>query len=184
MKETTLDENQSIYMNTINESANILMELINNILDISKIEAGQFELSIGEIDVFDLANHVIDLFRCQGSSRRSFHCRLDLDSDIPPVLLADSLRLKQVLVNLCGNAIKFTTRRLCSVWRLINCLRSMNIVSDLNFQLKTLVLVSRRRISIRYFVRLFRRIIPFPVNLEALDWVYCLFQKTAFGHDG
>lgn len=54
-------------MSTINESANTLMEIINDILDFSKIESGKLELNIEEIDIFEITNQVVDLFKNQAT---------------------------------------------------------------------------------------------------------------------
>ena len=106
---TELGNIQKSYMNTINQSANSLMEVINNILDFSKIEAGKIELSIEKYNVFDIANQVIDLVRYE-SRRNQIDLILNIDKDIPKFIWVDYIRLKQVLINLLSNASKFTEK--------------------------------------------------------------------------
>ena len=104
---TNLDENQKEYMNTVNESATILIELINDILDFSKIESGKLELNIEEINLFELSLHVIDIFKYHADLNK-IDLILNIEDNVPNFVFADSIRLKQILVNLIGNALKFT----------------------------------------------------------------------------
>ena len=104
---TKLDENQKEFMNTINESATILIEIINNILDFSKIESGKLELNIEEINLHELTHHVIDIFKYH-AELNNIELILNIENDVPNFVFADSIRLKQILVNLIGNALKFT----------------------------------------------------------------------------
>jgi PAS domain S-box-containing protein len=108
LTKTDLDVNQSEYINIVNESAVILMEIVNDVLDFSKIESGKLELNIEEVDVFALANQVISLFKCQ-ANLKDIDLILNIDDAVPQFIYADSLRLKQIIVNLIGNALKFTT---------------------------------------------------------------------------
>jgi PAS domain S-box-containing protein len=108
LMESNLNKSQLEYMNAVNKSANSLMEIINDILDFSKIEAGKLELNIEEIDLFDLINQIIDLFKHQANQKK-IELILDIDKNVPQYIMADSVRLKQILVNLLGNAIKFTS---------------------------------------------------------------------------
>ncbi|MFV5695221.1 ATP-binding protein [Flavobacterium sp. LB3P122] len=107
LMKSNLDKNQLEYMNTVNESATILAEIVNNILDFSKIESGKLELNIEELNVFELARQVIDLFKYQ-ASLKNIDIVLNIDENVPNYVFGDSIRLKQILVNLIGNALKFT----------------------------------------------------------------------------
>jgi len=102
-----LNEDQSEYMSTINESANSLIHIVNEVLDFSKIEAGKLELEISQTNLFELSNQVIDLFKYQ-TKMKKIDLVLNLDPNVPKFVQADAIRLKQVLVNLLGNALKFT----------------------------------------------------------------------------
>ncbi|MFV5691948.1 ATP-binding protein [Flavobacterium sp. LT1R49] len=107
LMKSNLDKNQLEYMNTVNESATILAEIVNNILDFSKIESGKLELNIEELNLFELARQVVDLFKYQ-ASLKNIELVLNIDKNVPHYVFGDSIRLKQILVNLIGNALKFT----------------------------------------------------------------------------
>lgn len=102
-----LDKSQKKYMSTINESANILIHIVNEVLDFSKIEAGKLELEISKTDLFQLSNQVIDLFKYQ-TIKKKIDLVVNIDANVPQFIQADVTRLKQVLVNLISNAVKFT----------------------------------------------------------------------------
>lgn len=106
MKSNLIDDKLE-YMSTVNESANILMQIVNDVLDFSKIESGKMELDIEEINLFELTNHVIDLFKYQAIQKK-IKLSLNIDNNVPQYILADSIKLKQILVNLLGNSLKFT----------------------------------------------------------------------------
>jgi len=107
LTETDLNKNQLEFVNTINESALTLMELVNDILDFSKIEAGKLELSMEEIDLYELSSQIMTLFKFQ-ASQKHIDLKLNIDDNVTEFIYTDSLRLKQILVNLIGNAVKFT----------------------------------------------------------------------------
>jgi signal transduction histidine kinase len=104
---TSLDENQKVYMNNINHSANLLLEIINDILDFSKIESGKFELFFEPVNIRTLAQQVVDLFKSHAMNK-NIELNLIIDPNVPEWIVADIVRLKQILVNLIGNAVKFT----------------------------------------------------------------------------
>lgn len=108
LMKSDLKENQLEYMSTVNESASLLMHIVNDVLDFSKIESGKFELNVDKINLFKLANQVVDLFEYQVNQKK-LDLVFSIDEKVPQYLLADSLRLKQVLVNLLSNAVKFTS---------------------------------------------------------------------------
>ena len=104
---TDLDDSQFKYMSTINESANSLIHIVNEVLDFSKIEAGKFELEIVKTDLLELLNQVVDLFKYQ-TMQKKIDLILNLDKDVTQFIMGDAGRLKQILVNLLSNAVKFT----------------------------------------------------------------------------
>ena len=108
LMKSDLKKNQAEYMTTVNESATSLMEIVNDVLDFSKIESGKLELDIEEVNLFKLTNQVIDLFKFQANHKK-IDLKLDIGKSVPQYILADSVRLKQILVNLLSNAIKFTS---------------------------------------------------------------------------
>jgi PAS domain S-box-containing protein len=104
-----LGDIQKKYMNTINQSANSLMEVINNILDFSKIEAGKIDLAIEKHNVNEIANQVIDLVKYE-SNQKNIDLKLNIEKSVPKYIWVDYIRLKQVLINLLSNAVKFTEK--------------------------------------------------------------------------
>ena len=104
---TELTDEQKQYVEFIEADANHLVSVINDVLDISKIEAGKIDL---EQTPFSLHNCISDLTRPQESRihAKGLSLQTDIDSNIPEILTGDPLRLKQVLRNLLGNAVKFT----------------------------------------------------------------------------
>jgi PAS domain S-box-containing protein len=104
---TKFDKDQLEYLATVNESANTLMEIINNILDFSKIESGKLELISEEIDVYELSNQIINLFKYEANHKK-IDLLLHIEQGVPQFIRGDSFRLKQILVNLLSNAMKFT----------------------------------------------------------------------------
>lgn len=105
--ETALTEDQSELAKTIQRSADSLMEIINDILDFSKAEAGKLVLEDGEFSLRTLFEEVGELFGPLAEAKNlSLLCFAD--PDIPHVLVGDGAKLKQVLSNLIGNALKFT----------------------------------------------------------------------------
>jgi signal transduction histidine kinase len=106
---TTLDDKQRRYMETLHKSGMALLQVINDILDISKIEAGKLNLEAIAFDVRRLVNDVMELFSGPAEAKG-----LKLIAVLPEMLLpeyeGDPVRIRQILTNLIGNAIKFTTR--------------------------------------------------------------------------
>ncbi|MEI6714508.1 MAG: PAS domain S-box protein [Verrucomicrobiota bacterium] len=105
--DTALTSKQRQYLDVANASAEGLLGLINAILDFSKIEAGKLELDIAVFNLERLLNEVTDMFRGR-MLEKQIEFVLQVENDVPIELIGDSLRLRQVLVNLLGNAFKFT----------------------------------------------------------------------------
>jgi signal transduction histidine kinase/ActR/RegA family two-component response regulator len=129
-----LDENQMEYMSTVNESANTLIHIVNEILDFSKIEAGKLKLQLGDTDLFELSNQVIDLFQYQAMNKK-IDLILNFDKKIPKLVQADAIRLKQVVVNLLSNAFKFTQKGTISL-DVSKTLTSNKHYETINFSVK------------------------------------------------
>jgi CheY-like chemotaxis protein len=105
--DTHLGDEQSDYAKTIKNSAEALLQLINDILDFSKIEAGQMALESVEFDPETIAYEVCDLIRPKINDKPvEVICRIN--DDVPERIKGDPGRFRQVLVNLMGNAVKFT----------------------------------------------------------------------------
>ena len=105
--DTKLNHEQREYVESIKSSADALLQLINDLLDISKIEARKVEL---EQTVFDLRTTLEDSLRVLAprAHQRGLELTCHIDNNIPQVLVGDAGRLRQILLNLVGNAIKFT----------------------------------------------------------------------------
>jgi len=108
LEKTELTEEQREMISLLEISSNSLLGVINDILDLSKIEAGKFKINRAPTNVAVLCRSVIDLLRIRAKEK---HLELitDFDPQIPKNIQADSLRLNQILMNLIGNAIKFTS---------------------------------------------------------------------------
>lgn len=107
LMKSNLEKDQAEYMTTVNESATSLMDIVNDVLDFSKIESGKLELNIEEVNIVKLTTQVINLFKIQ-AIKKNIELVLSIEKTVPTYILADSVRLKQILVNLLSNAIKFT----------------------------------------------------------------------------
>ena len=94
----------------IQTSANSLLSIINDILDISKIESGNFEIAMEKTDLYNVSENVVELFSKRATSK-NLKLIYDIDNKIPLCVLTDGIRLKQVLSNILSNAIKFTPER-------------------------------------------------------------------------
>jgi PAS domain S-box-containing protein len=130
---TKLEDFQKQYMNTINQSANSLMSVVCDILDFSKIESGKLELHIEKYNVIDLCNQVIELIEYEAKSK-DIEVILDIKEDVPKSISADYIRLKQILINLLSNALKFTEKG--KIELTISLLASENKKSKLRFIVK------------------------------------------------
>jgi PAS domain S-box-containing protein len=105
--DTELSAEQRDYLNTVKWSADALLTLINDILDFSKIEAGRIELDPIEFLLRDALSDTLNPLALRASSK-GLELAYDVAADVPDALVADVYRLRQVIVNLVGNAIKFT----------------------------------------------------------------------------
>ena len=105
--DTELTEDQQRYAQTIKSSGEFLLGIINDILDFSKIEAGKLELEILEFDLQSLLDDFASAMALKTHSKGlELICATDLD--VPTALVGDPSRLRQILTNLTGNAVKFT----------------------------------------------------------------------------
>lgn len=101
------DSKMKSYVDKIIVSSNDLLTLINDILDLSKIEAGQLNISKEPTSIYSVINKVSDTFSVI-SKNKKIPLKINIDNNIPSSLLTDKYRLNQILINLLGNAFKFT----------------------------------------------------------------------------
>jgi signal transduction histidine kinase/CheY-like chemotaxis protein len=106
---TSLDNRQRKFTTIIRSSAESLMTIINDILDFSKIEAGRLQLARGEVDVSRIVTDVTELLRPM-AAKRGLKLEAKISTDVPRDLIGDGNRIRQVVMNLTGNGIKFTDR--------------------------------------------------------------------------
>ncbi len=107
--ETNLDEEQRDYLNMVKSSGESLLTLLNDILDLSKIEAGKLDLEIAEFSVEDCIEEALQPLALS-AQEKGVELVWNTGRDIPDVVRGDSTRLRQVLINLAGNALKFTNK--------------------------------------------------------------------------
>jgi signal transduction histidine kinase len=105
----TLDEGQRRYLQMAHDSAQALMVIINDLLDLSKIEADKMSLQIAPVSLRDALQHGLAPLAVQ-AAQRGLTLAWDVAADVPGTVLADGLRWGQVLLNLAGNALKFTNQ--------------------------------------------------------------------------
>lgn len=105
--DTELNSDQRNIVSTISKEANSLLRIINDILDFSKIEAGKLELESISFDLYSLCEEAVQTIIYNGE-QKGLEIIFFIDPSIPSSLLGDPGRLRQIIMNLCGNALKFT----------------------------------------------------------------------------
>ncbi|MDP5016341.1 MAG: MASE1 domain-containing protein, partial [Dolichospermum sp.] len=104
---TNLSEEQQDLVDTIRDSSDALLRIINDILDFSKIESGNLQLENNSLVLKNIIKSVCNLL-AQAAANKNIHLEYSIHPDIPTHILGDDSRLRQILLNLIGNAIKFT----------------------------------------------------------------------------
>ena len=107
LQDSHLDEDQEKYVDILRSSSSHLLSLINDLLDLAKIEAGKFQLEVVPFDLHQVFTETYDLLSIS-AREKGLKLNFSIDSGTPAELLGDPLRLKQILINIVGNAIKFT----------------------------------------------------------------------------
>ncbi|MEI7663373.1 MAG: ATP-binding protein [Bacteroidota bacterium] len=102
-------DDQQQYLRGIKQSSDILLHIINDILDLSKIESGKMELEKMDFSLGETVGQVVETLKHK-ADEKGLALLADIGTDIPDVLLGDPVRLNQILMNLVGNAIKFTEK--------------------------------------------------------------------------
>ena len=109
LREASLGPENASYVEAIRSSGSALIALIDEILDLAKIEAGRFDLVVETVDLIRLAEGVVELLAPRAQSK-GIEIACSFSAAAPRFVRADGLRLRQVLMNLAGNAVKFTDR--------------------------------------------------------------------------
>ena len=104
---TQLTAQQKDYANTIFKSSKHLLEIINDVLDLSKIESGKTEISTSEFNLVDIIEDIINLLSTS-ALEKNVELLYRIENDVPTIINSDPFRIHQILTNLVGNAIKFT----------------------------------------------------------------------------
>ena len=109
-----LDKNQIEYVGNIINGTENLTNIVNDILDYSKVTSGKLQLNIEEVYIENILTEVISLLSLN-AEQKGLRITMNIDKNVPEIIISDSKRLKQVLINLIGNAVKFTTQGFISV---------------------------------------------------------------------
>ena len=112
--DTPLDAEQLEYVKTIKYSSDVLLQLISGVLDISKIESGKLEITSQPVDIRALVKAIVQTYEFHAADR-PIKFIVDIDKKVPQLILGDKVVLNQILLNLLGNAVKFTERGQISV---------------------------------------------------------------------
>lgn len=107
LAETMLDEQQRSYLEILLSSSEALLNLLNEILDFSKVESGMLVLEPNTFSIADLFDHIAELFLLRASEKGNA-LTVAIEPDVPELLYGDELRIRQILTHLVGNAVKFT----------------------------------------------------------------------------
>lgn len=112
--DTPLNESQRDYLHTMRNSCDSLLEVINDVLDFSKIEAGKFTIENITYSIEGIVHEAVDLFILK-AKEKDLELIAEIDESVPHYLVGDPTRVRQILINLIGNAIKFTEKGSVSV---------------------------------------------------------------------
>lgn len=105
--ETDLDAEQKSYLKTIADAGKALLNILNDILDFSKIDAGKLTIQKTPFHLANLVREIFDLFAIEANTKQ-LEFKFEINPDVPEVIVSDPSRIRQILFNLIGNAIKFT----------------------------------------------------------------------------
>ena len=107
LRDTDLDKEKQEYVRTAYNSGETLLVILNDILDFSKIEAGKLQFEKAPLDLRETAEDIASLF-AESAERKGVEVLVDVDPALPRIVLGDTVRTRQILSNLMGNAVKFT----------------------------------------------------------------------------
>ncbi len=123
LMDTTLTPDQREFAETIRGSGDALLTIINDILDFSKVEAGKMTLEEQPFDLRECIEASLDLMKVR-AAEKGLELAYQMDENVPPALLGDVTRLRQVMINLLGNAVKFTEQG--EVVLTVSCEKTVN----------------------------------------------------------
>jgi signal transduction histidine kinase len=128
LQDTKLDEKQREYLHSIDRAGGILMSLIDDLLDLSKIESGGLDINVKAFKLWEFVEDILLQTECL-FDEKDVHLNIDVNNALPAYLITDDVRLKQVVINLINNAVKFTSHGE------VNLLLAGDKVNDDNFNL-------------------------------------------------
>lgn len=132
LQKRALDEESKSYVSTIKRSGESLLAIINDILDLSKIEAGMMRIEEAHFSIRELIHSIETMFRNK-AAEKGLQLRTNIESSVPGILSGDATRLTQVLVNLLGNALKFTDKG--EIILNISSSEKDNTIADIRFEI-------------------------------------------------
>jgi len=130
---TKLDEEQYGYINSVKQSSEILLGIINDILEISTIQNGKIEFEYKDFDLHELMDNLINVMKYK-MKEKDLIIKLMVDSDVPQFIKGDKLRLNQILYNLVGNAVKFTDEGFVNIK--VKTISSSSSTAQLKFEVQ------------------------------------------------
>ncbi|WP_221259152.1 PAS domain S-box protein [Flavobacterium okayamense] len=130
---TTITDIQKQYLNTVNQSAISLLGVVNDILDISKIEAGKLILDNHKSNLFKIINESIDMLKFS-AHQKGIELIITIDPEVDCAIWVDELRIKQIIQNLLSNAIKFTHKGEIEI--IVKGLGKVNDISKIKFAVR------------------------------------------------
>ncbi len=133
LSRSDLQQDQTKYVEIAQNSAQSLLSVINDVLDFSKIEAGKLELERVEFLLPEIISDVVDIFAMQ-TAKKNIELIGYVPSDIPSCVIGDPERLRQILINLLGNAVKFTEQG--SISLLARCIKRTEKVAVITIEIK------------------------------------------------
>jgi PAS domain S-box-containing protein len=131
--ELKLDSEQRKYAEIIHDSADALMSVINGILDFSKIESGKMELEQEPLELKSLVQETFELFTA-ATLERDLNMEFYIDEELPKFIAGDATRLRQILINLIGNAVKFTKSG--GIYVIVNHIQTQGDTIEIEFVIK------------------------------------------------
>ena len=134
LEETEITSKQASYIRSIKSSADALLMIINDILDLSKIEAGKFSFEYDAVNLQDLVKDIAQIFSMQIKDK-DLDLSVEFAKDLPQYLLLDATRIRQILINLIGNAFKFTEHGYIRIIVSVDKTKKMNDLKTLDLHI-------------------------------------------------
>ncbi|MCL1823034.1 MAG: transporter substrate-binding domain-containing protein [Oscillospiraceae bacterium] len=130
-----LSERQLQYVGDINTSSHALLAIINDILDLSKIESGKLELNPVDYDFHTVTDNINSMFKLV-AEKKGLEFKYEISGEFPKVVFGDDIRLRQVLTNICGNAVKFTGQGHVKMSVIVKETKIIFVISDTGMGIK------------------------------------------------